>query len=424
MRHENLPFLDGYVQEYRGFDTSRILTEDRFTCPPLETVATAEKAMFATLHTVYDGMPPMVEGVSDTTDYDDDSSAALARDYWEDAQHVGAEHGTFPDFELADYFRVSRTRSHAAISASVMERYPADGPIVGLFDAVNAYQDEIGIEGTESARFLTTLFSVSIPRMAAQASCYVEAGFSPAAAGDQAILDFIEAMVPVHIEDLKARVERGESLSAVINKPAQYPGYESESDSQTGLRISAETARGITSVYHLQERPYSDAELEVAGVLMQDPAMQKAILLFHNSMVDFAREYLGKHPDRAQHTLAPFNELFVAKPDQTGEMRLLPNPKLIKIIGNNAMPAVARILLEEGIAPQQVTGDHVRRGMEMAKKLRVFQAQIGEYNGYDEATDTVSLDSLFNSTCPAMQMFTKALRDDLSAMYETCRQAA
>lgn len=424
MRAENLPALDSYIQEHIGTVTTRHASEERYECPPIADAVEAERAMRTTLHVMFDGHVAVnEESVESLVDPSDDLDE-LKSSYWKNAQRADAAHGARPDFALDDYFHVSRDRSYSTIRASVHEEHGPESAPAHMFGAIDAYKTELGMDVVSSSRLLTSLFGASLPSIKKASAEHEAEGIDPAAASSRAIIEFTASTVPEHIADLKARADAGQDVKRLINKISLYPQSADQEYADQSLRVSPDDAAGIAKAYRVQERPYTNGELLMGESLIRTPAMQRAILLFHQGMVDFAAAYLRCHPERAKHSLEPFTEIFLAEQQEdTENLILIPNPKLIKVIGNNTVPAISRILIEEGASLEDLTGNHVQLGIELAKKLRVFQTQIGQFNNYDPTTGTVDLMSMFNRTCPAMQMFSELLTKHLPDLYDSSRAA-
>lgn len=418
MRAENLPALEQYIDEHIATATTRHASENRFACPPLAEAVDAERFMRMTLHTMFDGQAAIFtpENVSAPAD----NLALLKRTYWDDARHVTDLHGAKPDFVLNDYFNVGQERHYDAIKDSVLaDHEPGSIPVL-LFESLDAYQYELDLDAVSASRILTTLFSTQMSHIKHAAAQLQASGVTPVEASKAAIVAFTNETVMDHISDLKKRASDGMTIKSAISKRSLYPEVIDMVSDELPLRLSRKDAEGLMKAYRIQERPYTDAELSKADEIMHTPAMQEAVLRFHMSLVEYARGYLAEHPERAQHSLEPFSEIFVPAPGED-VLRLIPNPKLIKVIGNNTMPAIAGVLLEAGGDTRDLDGSHIQEGIEIARKLRVFQAQIGQFNAYDAKTDTVDLASIFNRTCPAMTMFSEALVKQLPDIYDMVR---
>jgi hypothetical protein len=418
-READLHRLDGYIVAHIGPSTTRHASETRFACPPLSEAVDAEQAIRTVLHTVYDGH--VVTELPEAVVHPADDLSEIKDNYWSRAQHVTATHRARPDFKLDDYFQVGQDRHYDAIKASIEETHePGSVPRV-LTDCLDSYRASLGLDGPSASRVLFRLFNASLPDIKKLAHTYRTDGVAAAEASTMAIRDFAAKTVPDHITNLELQVLKGTRVESLINKSSLYPTPEAdESYADMTLPISKQDAEGLVTVYHLQDRPYDEADLAMADQLVRTPAMQRAILLFQESMVDFATGYMAAHPERMQHSLEPYNEIFVPITTES-ETFFAPNPKLIKVISNNTLPAIAKVLREAGGSLEDLTGDHVQKGIELAKKLRIFQTQIGQLNNYDAATGTVELSSMFKRTCPAMQMFSEALARRLPDLYDSSR---
>jgi len=411
LQRSDLTLLDDYIHTAIGTTTTRHASEDRLDCPPLGEAVSAERIMRTTLHDMFDAYVSVeVRGtptLQEVKDY-----------YWQKARDVTPDHGAKSNFSLDDYFRVDQDRHYDAIRETVVTQYTPDSIPVVLFGAVDDYQRDLGLDSVNASRMMLTLLKKNTPIISDQAQSFMAMGASPSEASRKAFRDFAETTVPMHIAFLQDKgSELVGSLSTIVNKSSIYPDIDTSNKGKSPLLISTEDAAGFTKVSRIQERPYSAQELAMADRLYDNPTLQKAVLMFHMSYVDYATRYLEQHPDRLQYSLEPFTEIFVA----TEPGVYVPNPKLIRVIGNNTLPAVARMLIKEGVGIDSLTSSFLQDGAVLAKKLHVFQTQIGQFNQTQRADGLIDMHSIFTRTCPAMKMFTDALTQQLPVFYENCR---
>ena len=423
VRQENLPQIDSYLAGLGSARTTRHASEELFACPGLNDAVDAERHLRATLHNVFDSHvvveDPEIEEQNAQSDL-----PSIKSEYWSRAQKVTSAHGAKEGFSLDDYFHVGQDRHYEAIRLSVLDSYPADSVPSLMFGCIDAYSARLDIDSASSSRILFNYFNACLPAIKGTVARLREEGYDKVTASNAAITDFAASMVPDHITELEKRAGEGLVIKSSINKQSLYPDLaDGSAFDDVPLCLRRADVEGFTKAYRVQERPYTQAELVVGEQLAQDPVMQRAVLLFHNSLVEFSEEYLAAHPERAMYSLEPFSEIFVPHEEGDGKAYLAPNPKLIKVIVNNVVPAMARILMQEGARPGDLTGDHVQQGIELAKKMRVFNAQIGKFDNYDSSEDTVELSTMFPRVCPASQMFSEAMTRRLPDFYDSSRRA-
>lgn len=407
----DLTVLDDYIASVIDTATTRHASEDRLDCPPIVEAVSAERIMRTTLHDMFDTYVSI----------DTDGTPTLGEVksyYWDGAQHVTSAHGAKPGFSLDDYFHVDQDRYYDAVKTSVVEQYEPDSIPVVLFEAVDEYQRNLGLDSVNAARIMLTLFKRSMPLISDRAQSFAAKGLRPEEASREAVRDFADNTVPMHIAFLYGKgIDQVSKLPSMVNKSSTYPDIDTRGKRHEPLLISTDDATGFSKVSRIQERPYTPQELAMADKMYDDPTMQKAVLLFHLSYVDYAAKYLERNPDRLQHSLEPFTEIFVA----TEAGVYVPNPKLIRVIGNNTLPAVARVLINEGVSADDLTSSFLQDGALLAKKLHVFQTQIGQFNQSKRPDSLIDMHSIFTRTCPAMKMFTDAMAQQLPVIYESCR---
>lgn len=411
LQKRDLTVLDGYIASAIGTATTRHASEDRLDCPPLFEAVSAERIMRTTLHDMFDTYVSIE--IDGTPTFDE-----VKTYYWEGAQRVTSAHGAKPDFSLDDYFHVDQDRHYDAVKASVVEGHaPGSIPVV-LFEAVDEYQRLLGLDSVNAARIMLTLFKKSMPLISDRAQSFIAKGLRPEEASREAVRDFANNTVPMHIAFLHDKGgDQINKLPPMANKSSTYPDIDTRSKGGEPLLLSADDAAGFSKVSRIQERPYIPHELAMADKMYDDPTLQKAVLMFHLFYVDYAAKYLERNPDRLQHSLEPFTEIFVA----TEAGVYVPNPKLIRVIGNNTLPAVARVLINEGVGANDLTSSFLQDGALLAKKLHVFQTQIGQFNQSKRPDGLIDMQSIFTRTCPAMKMFTNAMTQQLPVIYENCR---
>lgn len=412
---DRLQRLDAYLKVIdENVRTSRRASEVFFDMPPLTVAVEGERLVRGDLDETYaDFVKPGERDIDN-----EQSFSSIQESYWSQAQHVGEISGAYPNATLADYFVVDTERSEAAIRASIREKYEPVSPPVLLLDAIERYADALDLDIMTAARIATKHLQLQLPFMKTRAQeLIVEEGVDEVDATNRVFQDFVEVSVQAHI--LKVKESGDENvLHGFINKVLP-PDAADLIDDAPPLRLSAYDATGLTRVYKLERRPYSDEELKLANQLAQDSLMQATLITFQMAIVDYSKDYLETHPERAGHSLLPYSEFFV--PTEHG---FSPNPKLLKVLCNNYLPAVAGLMQERGIGIDEITGELLAEAAQSAKKRRVFFAQIGKFNNLDPETDTVELDAFVSRTCPGMQILSNGLSTWMPKVYDHLEKLA
>lgn len=392
--------------------TSRRASEVFFDMPPLDVAIEGERLVRDDLNDTYqDFVKP--EAAISTFETDVDTIKSV---YWEKAQSVPMIAGTYENATLDDYLKVDVERSEVAIRAGIRESYEPKSPPVLLLDAIEHYSASLNIDIMSAARVATMHLGLQLPFMKIRAQQLMqEKSISNVEATTEVFDEFTTTAVPDHLMRIKES-EDSNPFRGMVNKvgnPDDQPVVDLL-DNSPPLRLSRDDATGLTKVYKLERRPYTDHELRVANELARNPLIQATLISFQNGIVDFSKSYLDQHPERAGHSLLPFSEFFV--PTEYG---LSPNPKLLKVLCNNFLPALAGIMQEKGrLDVAQVVGNDFAEAAFNARDRRVFFAQIGKFNNFDPTTNSVELDAFVSRTCPGMQTLTKGLSTQIPGIFD------
>jgi hypothetical protein len=416
MIDDRLNRLDSYLEvidtEVR---TSRRASEIFFDMPSLSVAVEGERLIRDDLDETYANFVKPVEvglenkrsGIVDIKDV-----------YWQEASRVPEISGTYQDAMLEDYFRVDVDRSEVAIRDAIRENYEPNSPAHLLLKGIEKYAEAFGISIMEAARIATKHIQLQLPflKLRAQEIMGLE-DISQVDATSRVFEEFVDILIPAHIKIQEESPDR-DYLHGFVNK---IPSSEVDLlDLAPALRLNAHDATGLTKVYKLERRPYTKDELELANELASDPLIQASLINFQMAIVDYSKKYLEEHPERAKHSLLPFSEFFVKIDDV-----LCPNPKLIKVLCNNYLPAVSGIMIRKGITSvENLTDDILGEAAVDARKRRVFFAQIGKFNNLDPDTNTVELDSFVSRTCPGMQTLTNGLSMWMPRIFRELKDAA
>lgn len=420
MRQENLAQLDEFLEIMdERVRTTRRASELFYESPDLSLAREGERLIKATFDTTFQGFDYYVDGVR----LPNPTFQAIKEDYWSSASKVTEKDGANLD-NLDDYFHVSLERSEAVIRDSIRETYPPESIPIYFLDAIERYAEDLGMDIVTAARTTTSHLKIRLPGMKAAAQTFFgDELHEKTVASKKVFRVFAEELVPAHIKAVRLK---DESARMAYNKASFYtydhPIGKLSTVGVRPLRLTDEDAKGMMSLYRLERRPYTDEELEFGEELIQDPALQTSLLLFQMAVTGYAKTYLDTHPERKKHSLISFAEFFVRDKTVSNEgVVLMPNPRLMKILSNNLIPALAGILIREGIS-NRPSQEQIREAAGEARRRRVFQAQIGKFNNFDVETQTVELDAIFSRACPAMQVLTDSLSTWLPYLYEHCRK--
>ncbi len=347
--------------------------------------------------------------------YDEESElAAMKEQYWQRAGRVGTEHGAKPGFELDDYFATSETRSYYSLRQDLLKRNPEGSLGRNLLDTVDLYHKTLKINPAYAATIVCELVSKGRTEISTLAAQQTDA--LPEEATRLALNEFMTTTAPSHITRVLEEYGTGDTVTKALTKQSFYPQFETAEVAP--LAVSKEDVRALVEVFDLQNRPYSRAELRTADDIAKLPAMQMAMLGVHERLMDMSRAYLANHPDRMTGDMTSWSEVFVPERQPDGTVELLPNPKLMRAIANNVLPAVAGKLLERGVDIDEMTADDITEGATVAARTyKLLQSKIGLFRPNPQ-TGQIELGNITTVICPANQLFPRFLMQYLGPDYE------
>jgi hypothetical protein len=186
-------------------------------------------------------------------------------------------------------------------------------------------------------------------------------------------------------------------------------------DDQQALLTPA-VAREFAAAYMLSRYCYTAEEFRVAADLVELPRLRGAMLAAQFALTTGSATSAGSLAERlgTPRALLPFTEAFVNRHGyHSSRISLCPNPKLITVLCNNVVPAIAGVLLRRGA--QELDGDIIRDGVAEARRRHVFEVMIALFN---QGPDGMVRVSGFNlRVCPALAPFTTFLENWLPRFF-------
>lgn len=417
---DKLSRLDAY-NDLIGPDklTSRRASETFYDCPPQDVIANGVRDIRVVLDDVYDDMTAV--------DREDTSPQGFAYEevcdqYWEAARRTPVEFAGTPE-SMEGYFEVLHFRQERLVRTNLRERFPEGSVPIVLLDAVELYDRELGTGIADSSRILNILLQGRLPALKDRASqLRDENQLGKTEATTEAFREFAQVVVPEHIALIREEVGEVFPLDARSKKIPYPPRPQATAVASDPLYLKEDEVEGFIRVYDLERRPITQAEMDLATTLMDSRQLRSSLLLFHMAIVDYSAQYFAEHPERLQHSLMSFNRFFVI--DEEGdEPKFLPNPSLIATLSNNLAPAIAAVMLREGVSAEEFSSDHIQKGIAEVKDQHLFQSHIGKFNNLDSEMGTVELDGFFNQVCPATKVVMTGLTDWLPKMYDSCARS-
>ncbi|MCR6490576.1 hypothetical protein M8542_48030 [Amycolatopsis sp. OK19-0408] len=176
-------------------------------------------------------------------------------------------------------------------------------------------------------------------------------------------------------------------------------------DSSPVLLTTAE-AREFSTLYMLGKYPFTTKEYEVAGDLVALPRLRSAMLAAHLHFTASSAKPLAELLSAwgTPRVLLPFTEAFVGR---TGPgAPLSPNPKLITVLCNNVVPAMAGELIRRGLPAAALDSRAVHAGVVSAKRRHIFSLAVAMFDRFGgPLSSTVRISGFSMRACPALVPF-------------------
>ncbi|MFI6780599.1 hypothetical protein [Micromonospora sp. NPDC050276] len=198
------------------------------------------------------------------------------------------------------------------------------------------------------------------------------------------------------------------------------PGTAAPREGSLGVSLTTAEARELAQVYMLARLCFSSEEVRIAQLLASSPRIRYAILATHLYLVSQVSPSASELVDGWGTTriALPFTEAFVNRSGYSSSVvDLAPNPKLITVICNNLLPAVAGELLRRDADVDELDAEIVGAGVQAAVRRGVFGVTIGLFHR-SGLRDMVALSGLSRRICPAVGPFGAFCRRWLPYFFE------
>ncbi|WP_265564773.1 hypothetical protein [Streptomyces hygroscopicus] len=321
--------------------------------------------------------------------------------YWDAATHsrdIAVHFGAPGHRTLREYFTVDTGRSGEVALARARRTVTAHSPADYLLQTIDRVSAATGAAPAQSCRRVMSLLSRDWPRS-------VPAHQDPSGAAltaSQVLREFrdsVEARTSARRRPHRASPDPGTGPNPGTGGPS--------------VLLTAAEARELASSYMLGRFCFTAQECLMAMRLVGTPRLQAALLavqlqLTAGSLGPLDRLVTAFGTPRA---LLPFTEAFVNRHGYgSSRLSLSPNPKLITVLCNNVVPAIAGELLRKGAHAEDLDADTVRAGVVAARRRHVFEILIALFDRVDGPDpNTVQLSGFSMRVCPALVPFTAFL---------------
>lgn len=356
------------------------------------------------------------------------SGGEIKNNYQKLLDTVPKEVSHIPDNpQLASFLAVDVKKTAPTIKSEILATYEKESIPHTFITIMNSYEESLGIPSQAAARLTLRYLDASrIELSKTVADLKQNEQLSDEEATRKAIYLLGESRAK-HIDEIRRMMQERnlDPLKAHAQVLLGHVKGTNTPETIPSLSISASDKAGLIEAYHIQDRPYTEDELRLTQrILTEDPEVRTTLVAFHKTFLDYFSDYFKQHPDRMQQNLEPFNPIFVPVRDADGTITsLAPNPKLIKTMIQNWLPAVARELQKDqgGIAIDTIdvsalTAEHLERGIAAAEDYSIFSSTLAVFKKID-GTDSMSWESVFPAMCPAKKSITEGGKTILPIIY-------
>lgn len=211
--------------------------------------------------------------------------------------------------------------------------------------------------------------------------------------------------------------ELNDSLTEILTAtelPVRFTVSEDDVNFES-LTINDSDREGLMMISRLQERPFDlNTQLFAQKLLDDDPSLKSSLLVFHKMLVDFGEYRLLTLPGRDRYTLVPFEEIFIL---QNG--KVVPNIRFMKILTTNWIPAIARVMLDNGLdKPNLLEASHISKAInEVERQYKLFQLTLFMFNE-ETSMGGVMYGGHIPKVCPAKKMVSQIGIELLPVIYD------
>jgi hypothetical protein len=233
--------------------------------------------------------------------------------------------------------------------------------------------------------------------------------------------------MPSHILEIQAiqKTMKINAYKAQAQALRSIDGAHVRRESAGRVVISKEDQEGLVEVMHIQDRPYSQGELQLAArLLAENRYVAISLIVFQQLLIQHAWDYFQAHPELFSQNFEPYNPIFIPVKDGLGLITsFAPNPKILRTMSNNWLPAIARELINDNpkisidkIDTNSLTTRHIGNGIANTEQLHIFTSLLGEFLLTNDP-QVIELRGSFPQVCPAKNMFIENGKNILPDIY-------
>lgn len=395
--------LDVYLQSVNEqIQTTKMSSELWFRSPHRHQIRANDQFVRSLMS---EGLTPAASPPISAAEQAEPSSSAVRSAYWAQAtraRDVAVHFGAAGHTSLHEYFTADAGRSGEAARARARRTVAPFTPADYLLRSIDRLTAATGADPAASCRKSMRILARDWPRL------------------------FHACQAPPDSALPASRVLREFYRSAAKeNPPSNAPKYTLPSSPDDGppVLLTEAEAREMATSYMLGRLPFTAQEYRMAAKLVAMPRLQSALLavqlqLTASSAEPLARLVAGFGTPRV---LLPFTEAFVDRFNYSSSARidLCPNPKLITVLCNNVVPAIAGELLRKEAQAADLDSDSIRAGVVAARQRHIYEVMIALFNRSDTLPpDMVALSGFNRRVCPAGAPFSAFLEEWLPYYFD------
>ena len=424
-RHDDeLSQLVRYIQRYPL--PTRKSSEARHDAPPKPLAYSATRQMRKDIEATYSGM-----GAYFTRLFDAQTMLQVLQQYIAEGRipplvelseivqrRVSPQH---PQLVADDFLVVDESDSDTTTIAAVIAHYGADS-IPGLFGAMSELFSRItGLPLHESVRVIVNHTERMFGEIHAAFEHYAAQGRGHNIALRIAISEYAQRFVS-DCQRISEKLTQGEGLNVAereIFKPLYSQVKKVNVHDMLALPLARTDAEGLTKVYSAQRRPYTEAELQQANlVLSHNIVLKQTLMIYHGFLVRYARDYLAGHPERIRESVLHYDSLFLTEVLEGGGFSIGPNLRFLSTLASNMVGAVVRIVNQRDGNIELILSEDITAGIQLAHQLGAFKMSIPKLNAAPES-ETVYWGSNMQQICPAEKMVTQSAVTIVPVVYKS-----
>ncbi|MFG3657088.1 hypothetical protein [Streptomyces sp. NPDC047706] len=395
--------LDVYLQSVNEqIQTTKMSSELWFRSPPPHQIRANDQFVRSLMS---EGLAPSASPAISAAEQAEHRLSAVRSRYWAQAtrtRDVAVHFGAADHASLNEYFTLDAGRSGEAARGRARRTVARSTPADYLLRSIDRLAAATDADPAAACRKSMRMLARDWPRLVL--AC-------------QAPPDSVLPASRVLREFYRSTARGDPSRNGPKYTPHGSPGH------GPPVLLTEVEAREMATSYMLGRLPFTDREYRLAAKLAAMPRLQSALLavqlhLTASSAEPLARLVAGSGTPRV---LLPFTEAFVDRFRYSSAERidLRPNPKLITVLCNNVVPAIAGELLRREARAADLDSDSIQAGVIAARRRHIYEITIALFNRTDTLPPgMVVLSGFSRRVCPAAVPFSEFLEEWLPYYFD------